>query len=225
MRRIATVVLLLLLVLFGAYTALWFFIANRMTDEVAQWAARERQHRLDVSWESLQVSGYPLEFRITANGLHARDLMPGRGAELQMKLMQASAHPWSFRSWAIAAPDGLTATVGAVDSPRAKLTAQTVAGDVVLDAKRDVAVTLDLGNPVFESDARVAARDAVISATVPQEPPQRHNQPAVSFAVEAHDLHLPKVPAAFRSTVEELSFDVTVLGPVPNLPPRQAAAS
>ena len=29
MRRIATVVLLLFLVLFGAYSALWFFIADR----------------------------------------------------------------------------------------------------------------------------------------------------------------------------------------------------
>jgi hypothetical protein len=225
MRRIATVVLLLLLVLFGAYTALWFYIANRISGEIAQWAAREREHRLDVSWETLDVGGYPLEFRITANGLHVRDLMPGRPAELQVKLMQASAHPWNLHSWAIEAPDGLTAAAGPADSPRAKLTADTVAGDVGLDAERDIAVTLDLDNPVFESDARVAARDAVISATVPQEPPRNPDEPSLSLAVEAYDLKLPKVPAPFQSTVDELSFDLTVLGPVPNLPPRQAAAS
>src|SRR4051794_21135312 len=115
MRRIATVVLLLLLVLFGAYTALWFYIANRMTDEIAQWAARERQHKLDVSWETLDVGGYPLEFRITANGLQVRDLMPGRGAGVQVPLMHASAYPWNFRSWAIDAPSGLTAIAGPAD--------------------------------------------------------------------------------------------------------------
>src|SRR3954454_4838461 len=115
MRRIATVVLLLLLVLFGAYTALWFYVANRMSDEIAQWAARERQHRLDVSWETLEVGGYPLEFRVTANGLRVRDLMPGRATELRIPVMQASPHPWNFRSWAIDAADGLTAVAGPPD--------------------------------------------------------------------------------------------------------------
>jgi hypothetical protein len=223
MRRIATVVLLLLLVLFGAYTALWFFIANRMTDEIAQWAARERQHKLDVSWKTLDIGGYPLVFRIEATAMQARDLMPGRAASLLVPLMQASAYPWNFRSWAIEAPSGLTAVSGPAESPRAKLTANTVSGNAVLDAERDVAVTLDLEQPVVEADERIAARDAVISATVPQEPPQRHDEPALSLAVEAYDLRLPKVPAAFRGTVDALSFDLTVLGPVPNLPPPQAA--
>ena len=224
MRRIATVVLLLLLVLFGAYTALWFFVANRMTDEIAQWAARERQHRLDISWETLQVSGYPLEFRITANRLHVRDLMPGRAASLQVPLMQASAYPWNFlRSWAIEAPSGLTAVTGPAESPRATLTANSVSGNVVRDAEHDIAVTLDLKQPVFDSGERIAARDAVISATAPQEPPRGHDDPSLSLAVAAYDLQLSKIPVPFRGTVNDLSFDLTVLGPVPNLPPPQAA--
>src|SRR5436305_8048196 len=98
MRRIATVVLLLFLVLFGAYSALWFFIADRMTDEIAQWAEGERQHRLDVSWDKLRVGGYPLAFRIEASGLRVRDLMPGRPAEARAPQMQARAYPWNFRS-------------------------------------------------------------------------------------------------------------------------------
>ena len=71
MRRVATVFFLLLLVLFGVYTALWFFIADRMTDEIAQWAARERSRKLDVTWETLRVRGYPFVFRIEAGGLEA----------------------------------------------------------------------------------------------------------------------------------------------------------
>ena len=117
MRRIATVVLLLLLVLFGGYTALWFFIADRMTDEIAQWAAQERQHRLDVSWETLRVGGYPLQFRIAASGVRVRDLMPGRAAEARAPLLQASAYPWNLRSWTIALPAGLTAITGPARLP------------------------------------------------------------------------------------------------------------
>jgi hypothetical protein len=228
MRRISTVVLLLLVVLFGAYTALWFVIADRMTDEIAQWAAQERQHKLDVSWETLRVGGYPLAFRIAASELRVRDLMPGRAAEARAPLMQASASPWNLGSWTIALPTGLTAITGSVEAPRAMLTAQTVSGEVVRDTERDIAITLDLNHLVVENDGgnaaeRVAAREAIVSASVPQEPPRTHTEPALNLAVEAYDLQLPKVPAPFRGAVDEFAFELTVLGPVPNLPPRQAA--
>src|SRR3954447_904813 len=97
MRRIATIVLLLLLVLFGAYTALWFFIADRMQDEIAHGAERERQNKLDISWEKLRVHGYPLAFRIEASGLRLRDLMPKRGADLEALWLEERAGPWNFR--------------------------------------------------------------------------------------------------------------------------------
>ena len=228
MRRVATVILLLLVVLFGAYTALWFFIADRVADEVAQWAARERQRKLDVSWETLRVRGYPLAYRIEASGLRFRDLVPGRAAEIRVPLLQATARPWNFRSWMIDVPSGLTATVGPADAPRARLSAQTLAGDVVLDAERDIAITLDLQHPVFETpvgdaDGRVAAREAAISVAAPRQSPRTHTEPALSLAVEAHDLQVPQAPAPFRGTMHELAFDLTVLGPVPDLPPRQAA--
>src|SRR4051794_12429088 len=104
MRRIATVVLLLLVVLAGAYSALWFVIAGRIESEIAQWAERERQRRLDVAWQRLEVAGFPLAFRVMAREVRLRDLMPGRAAELRAPLIQASAHPWNFRSWTIDVP-------------------------------------------------------------------------------------------------------------------------
>ena len=225
MRRIATIVLLLLLVLFGAYTALWFFIADRMQDEIAQGAERERQNKLDISWERLRVHGYPLAFRIEASGLRLRDLMPKRPAEVRAPLVEARAAPWNFRSWAVAAPAGLTAVAGPPEAPRATLTVQAVSGEVVLGAERDVAITLDLAHPVLDSDERIAARQATLSLSLPGEPPRTHTEPALSLAVEAHDLQLPKIPAPFQGAVNEFDFDLTVLGPLPNLPPRQAAES
>jgi hypothetical protein len=228
MRRIATVVLLLLIVLFGAYTALWFVIADHMADEIAQWAESERQHRLDISWDKLRVGGYPFAFRVEASGLRFRDLMPGRAAEARAPLMRASAHPWNLRSWAIALPTGLTATTGPAEAPRATLTAQSVSGTVARHAEHDVAITLDLDHPAFNAggagvEGQVAAREAIISASVPREPPRTHTEPALSLAVEAYDLQMPKIPAPFRGAMDELAFDLTVLGAVPNLPPLQAA--
>jgi hypothetical protein len=223
MRRVATIGLLLLVVLFGAYTALWFFIAGRIEDEIARWAERERQRQLDVAWDGLRVGGYPLRFRIAASGVRLRDLVPGRAAELRAPLVEASARPWNFRSWAIAAPGGLTASAGPPDAPRAILTAQTLSGEVVTDVESDIAASLSLGHPLFDTDVRIAAREATISVAVPRDLPYTHTEPALSLAVEAHDLQLPNLPAAFRGAMDEFAFDLTVLGPVPNLPPRQAA--
>jgi hypothetical protein len=67
------------------------------------------------------------------------------------------------------------------------------------------------------------AREAIISVSVPREPPRSHEEPALSLAVETYDLRLPNIPPPFHNALDELAFDLTVLGPVPNLPPRQAA--
>jgi Uncharacterized protein conserved in bacteria (DUF2125) len=154
--------------------------------------------------------------------------VPGRAVEVRVPLMQASTQPWNFQAWTIDVPSGLTATAGPADAPRAQLSAQSLAGDVVLDDERDIAVMLVLNRPVFDANGadakgRVAAREAAISVAVPREPPRTHAEPALSLAVEAYDLQLPQIPAPFRGTVDEVAFDVTVLGPVPDLPPRQAA--
>lgn len=225
MRRIAILGLILFLVLFGAYTALWFFVAGRMTHEVASWAERERPHKLDVSWEALRVGGYPFAFRIVASEVRLRDLTPGRAAEIRLPTIEASAHPWDLQSWAVDAPAGLTAVAGSAGAPRARLTAQSVAGGVVLGTDHDVAISLDLAHPVIEASGRIAAREAVVSASVPQEPPHSHDDATLSLGIEAYDLQMPKIPAPIGGTVDELAFDLTVLGPVPNLPPREAAAA
>jgi hypothetical protein len=222
MRRVATIVILLLLVLFGGYTALWFFVADQIEREISRWA-EARPEKFAVSWDTLGVGGYPLAFRVEAGGLRVRDLTPGRTIEFRAPDLTASAHPWNFRLWQIAAPAGLTATAGPADAPAAKLTAQTAAGEIVLKAERGIDIALDLARPVFDAGDRVAARRAAISAWVPEHPPQTHTEPALGLAVKARDLELPKLAALFRGPVEELAFDLRVLGPVPDLPPRQAA--
>lgn len=223
MRRIATVVLLLFLALSCAYTALWFFIADRITDEVTQWAARERQHRLDVSWDGLRVRGYPLAHRIEAGGVRFRDLVSGRAIEARVPLIHATAFPWNFRSWAIDAPNGFAATAGPASTPPATLAAQAVSGKVVIDPEGGAAITLDLHDPAFQAGGRIAARVAMVSIATPREPPRTHAEPALNFTIEAHDLQMPEVPPPLRGALDGLALDLTVLGPIPYLPPRQAA--
>ncbi|MGE0260257.1 MAG: DUF2125 domain-containing protein [Alphaproteobacteria bacterium] len=225
MRRVATVVLVLLLVLFGGYTALWFYVSSRMADEIAQWAGEQRLHRRDVSWDKLRMGGYPLAFSVTANEVRFRDLMPGRAGEIKAPLIEASTRPWNFRSWAIDAPSGLTAIGGPADAPRVRLTSQSASGSVAIDAGRDIAVTVDLQHPAFENGERVAARAAIVSASLPQEPARSHADASLGLAIAAYDLQVPGLPAPFRGAINELAFDIRMLGPIPDLPLREAAAA
>ena len=225
MRRLGIVTLVLLLVLFGFYSAAWFFVADRMTQEISHWAEETRPRSLDASWSGLRVGGYPLAFRVEASEVRLRDLMRGRELELRAPIVSARARPWNFAVWEIEAPAGLTAFAGPASSPRARLTADAAEGGVVLGDGRKINVKLDLEKPTLDAGEPVAAREATIAVSIPEDPPQTHTEPALSLAVEASELRLPQVPPALPGRIDELAFDIKVMGPVPDLPPREAAAA
>lgn len=225
MRRLGIVVVVLLLALSGFYSAAWFFVADRMAQEIAHWADSERARNLDLSWARLDIAGYPLAFRIEASEVRLRDRMRGREAELHTPVLSARARPWDFRVWQIAAPAGLSAFAGPAEAPRARLTADAAKGEIVLGDNRQTSVTLDLENPALDAGGKIGAGTATVSVSVPETPPQTHTEPALGLAVEASGLQPPSAPAALRPRIDTVSFAVRVLGPVPDLPPRQAAES
>ena len=224
MRRLG-IVLFVLLLAFGLYTGLWFFIADRMAASIAQWADEARPRRLDLTWQSLTVAGYPLAFRIELSAARLRDTASGRALELRTPLLSASARPWNFRLWTVSAPSGLTATAGAADAPSATLTARAAAGEVELTAEREIAIALDLDELALEAGGRIAARDAVLALSLPEDAPRTHAEAALSIALELRELDLPAVPAPLRNRVDEASVELRVMGAVPDAPPREAAAA
>ena len=223
MRRLGIVVVVLLLVLCGVYTAAWFFVADRIKQEIIRWADGERPRNLDASWATLDIAGFPLAFRIKASEVRLRDRMRGREAELHTPVLSARARPWNFGVWQIAATAGLSAFAGPAEAPRARLTADAGKGEIVLGDDRRTDVTLDLENLALDAGGKITAGSATVSVSVPETPPQTHTEPALGLAVEARGLQPPSVPAALRPRSDTVSFAVRVLGPVPDLPPLQAA--
>src|SRR6516165_3555704 len=62
--RLGLAVAAVLLVLLGAYTAYWLIVAKRVSDGVAAWAQAERADKIEVSWHSIGVAGYPFAYRV-----------------------------------------------------------------------------------------------------------------------------------------------------------------
>jgi hypothetical protein len=212
-------------ILLATYGLLWFIAAGRIEDAVVAWAQSARAQNIDFSWRALHVGGFPFAFRIEISEPVLHDAAVNPPAELHAPVLTGSARPWDLRSWQLAAPEGLSVAAGLPDQPPAKLTAQQASGTVTIDAAGGATVWLSLADAHAEIGERFAARSVEVRLTLPPHAPQAHAERNIALAADLHELTLPQAPSPFRNTVDELAFGVTVLGAIPNAPPRQAATA
>ncbi len=213
----------LLVIIFGGYTAFWFIAAGRVEDGIGQWAQSLRPQHLDLAWRAVRVGGFPLAFRVELSEARLRNSGSG-GGEVQMPAVSASARPWDFRVWQLAAPKGLTASEGPAGAAGATLTARSATGSVAVGADGGATVWLALARPGADFAVHLAAEDAEIWLNLPPHQPQSHTEAAFGLAVAARQVALPAVPAPFANPLDAVSFAVTIKGPLTAGPLRQAAA-
>lgn len=223
---------LLLVIVLGGYTAAWFIAAGRVEDGIGEWAHSLRdRNNLDLTWKTVGVGGFPFAFRIGLREARLRNLASG-GGELQMPSLSASARPWEFRVWRLAAPDGLTASDGPAGTAGggATLTAGSATGTIALGADGGATIWFALARPAADVGVHLAAKDADIWLSLPPQQPQlhgetAHGETAFGIAVAAQQVSLPQVPAPFTNPLDEIDFAVTIKGPLSAGPLRRAAAA
>jgi hypothetical protein len=219
------IVLAMFVVLLGGYSAFWFVVAGRIENGIGEWAESLRPHNVDLSWRTIRVGGFPLSFRAEAEEVLLRDPAFAEPAEVRVPRLSAAAHPWNFRVWRLAAPDGLTATVGPPERTVAKLTARQATGMVAPSGDTGATVQIGLDEAALDAGVRVVARELELSLSLPQRPPQSASERAIAVALAVRDLSLPVVPAPLRNPLDEITFAAALMGPVPTAPPRQAATA
>jgi hypothetical protein len=218
-------VIALLLILAGGYTAFWFIAAGKIEQGLREWVEMARAQKLEISWQRLRVGGFPLAFRVELNDSVLRDEASNPPAEIRMPVLSAGAHPWSFRVWHLMAPHGLKATVGADSKPGAALSAETAQGAVWAAPEGGATIWLSLDMPRFESGEAVGARNAHVWLMLPARAPETHRDSSLGLAADLHEVTLPQAPNPFRNLLDELAFGITIKGPIPTGPPRQAATA
>jgi len=82
--RLGLAVAAVLLVLLGAYTAYWLIAAKRVSDGVAAWSQAERADKIEVSWHSIGVAGYPFAYRVALEDAVLRDTRLTPSPELRI---------------------------------------------------------------------------------------------------------------------------------------------
>ena len=212
MRRrtiLGLAVLALPVVLFGAYTAYWLIVAGQMKDGVSAWAQAQRARKIEVSWQNIDVGGFPFACRVEIGNAVLHDGRVTPPPELRIPTLDAAARPWNFADWQLTAPEGISASLpGAGERPPLKVAAKTVAGVLTTDEEAGAALWLRLRDVDAEGGARVPISSADAWVTLPP-------KSAVGIAVDLRQMELPSMSPVLGNTIDELAFGVTVKGNFP----------
>jgi hypothetical protein len=223
--RLGLVVVALLLVLLGAYTAYWLVVARRITDGVVAWAQTERAEMVDASWEKISVAGFPFACRVELENAVLRDGRLTPSPELRISALSASARPWDFASWRLMAPAGLSAVLaGGSERPPLKLTARAADGVLTADPEAGTSLWLNLEDVTAEAGEAVPIASADAWVILPAKPPRSHTEPALGVALDLRQVQLPGMTSVLNDTIDELAFGITIKGAVPSGKVAQAAS-
>jgi hypothetical protein len=225
-RSLAAVAVLALLLAVAAYSAFWYVAAGRVRDGVAAWAAAERARKVELSWRSIAVGGFPFGFRIDIAGAALRDAALVPAPELRLPDLSASARPWDFAVWRLHARNGLSARLpGAPGQPPLQLAARQATGAVLVDAEGGADLWLRLDDASTDAGPHVAIRAGDVWLNLPPRAPQSHTEPAAGVALVLHQVQLPQPVPPLGNVIDELAFGLTLKGALPPGPLPQAVAA
>src|ERR1700761_5235565 len=89
--RFALLMLAALLVVGGGYTGYWFLVARRIEAGFVDWAISQRAEKIDLSWQRMRVSGYPVAFRVDLSSAALRDGAITPSPELHIPVLSGTA--------------------------------------------------------------------------------------------------------------------------------------
>jgi hypothetical protein len=209
----------------GAYSIFWWIAAGRIKDEARKWAEAAPQQKIDVSWKTMRVAGYPFAFRLELTDAVLRSAAPEAPGEVHAPRFSISVAPWDFHSANAAASDGIAATLGAAGAPIGKLEAAKASAAYAMGRDGESTLWLSLFEMKASSGDEISARLVHGWFIVPGTPPTSHTEPAMTIAMMARDLEVPVAPTGFGKTIDELAFGFSVMGALSPGPPRQVAAA
>jgi len=224
--RLGLVVFAALLAIAGAYTAYWFAIAGRIEAGVVDWAQSQRADRIEVSWQKIQVSGFPVAFRVYLGSAMLRDGAVTPSPEVHIPVLSGSARPWNFDDWRLAAPEGLTADLGPANGrAAASLRAHTTDGAVSIDTDGSWKLWLTMRDVAVEAGERVQINSVRAIIRAPPRPSRGDSEPVLALAVDASRIKLPGPIGPLGDTIDKLDFGATVKGVIPSGKLAAAAAA
>jgi hypothetical protein len=224
--RLGLAILAALLVMASAYTAYWFIVAGEIKDGVIAWAQSARGDKIDVSWQKISVTGFPITFRVALAAAALRDNAVSPPPEIRIPSLSGTTRPWDFDNWRIKAPAGFSAELaGGGEREPMKLTAETAEGVAAIEPHGGgkLWLTLQDAGIAAAKQVRIGSADAWI--IVPPVAPRQHTDSKVGLAFNLRQVKLPVAVGPLGDNLDGLAFGVTVKGAIPNGKLAQAATA
>lgn len=232
-RRCLLIVLALLLVAAGAYTAFWFHAAGRVRDGLAAWTSARLAQGYSVAYDGPEISGYPWHLRIRLDRIALA--APGGRWRWSGDAVQAKLMPWAFRRITLR-PLGLQAvTYPAADGSE---TATAVAADakaVILVSDRGrleeahaKAEGLSVALPLAPGPLAVASAELDFALPpAPQAAPDGGPPaPSAVLSLRLNEVTLPQAAAGpLGPHVQWLTAEAALDGTLPPESPAKALAA
>jgi len=213
---------IVLVIAIGAYTAFWWVAAGKIEEAATAWRDSVRSQKIDASWQTIHIGGYPFLFRLEFTGVTLKNRAVSPPAELDAPALSASTRPWNFRDWHLVAPNGANATVGSDSAPLATLTAGAANGALAIGADGGSTIWLYLREATAVAGERVRARGVDAWVILPARAPGARGSPGLAVAALLRDLTLPSAPPTLGTAVAELGFGLSLKGSIPSGPLYQA---
>ena len=225
--RLALAIGAALLMIAGGYTGFWYIAAGQIADGIVAWAQSSGADKIDVSWQQLRVTGFPIAFRVELDTIDLRDNALTPSPEFRIPALSGTARPWNFADWRLLASAGFTADIAVTsDAVRSKVTVRSADGAVTMVPDRGWKLWLHTQDGTLEAISRVLVGSAnAWLVTSPKPADQQQTEPELALSVDARQLTLPVAIGPLGQAIQQLEFSARLKGPAPkgHLPEALAA--
>ena len=213
--NLATAVALTAIVL-SLYSAVWLVLARQARGRVDAQFARERERGVSLSVGSESTAGFPFRLEVRLSDVVADGLPHVAKGHFAAPTVIAWARPWRLDSWRFTLPGGAS-----IDGPQGSVAAGKLRGSAGLVLGPGATpggdlLDVKLENVSIKSGDRLTQIAAgTLTLRLPPVPPQAHEEPLFSMALQAHQITLPTGVAPLGEQIDHLKLDATWRGPVP----------
>lgn len=223
-------VLVVLAALAGGYFAYWHYVAQQLEAGVEAWAAEQLALGNDVAFAWDGIGGFPLRFEATFRDPAIRWRGPREEGTWTGATLHAEMAPWNLRRIEVHSDGHHDASLRLAGDPAEwRVAATGFAGSIDLHSSgllRGFTLALQQPDITLPDSTALASAAATVMLDQPETPPTDFNMPLARVALDLRGLALPPgTRLVTEDTVEALSFDATIKGPMPLAPLKDALAA
>ena len=223
-------VVVVLAVLAGGYVAFWRHVAQQLEAGVEAWASEQRSlgNQVAFAWDG--IGGLPFRFEATFRDPSIRWRGPRAEAMWTGATLQAEMAPWNLRRIEVRSDGQHNASLRLAGDPAEWRVATTgLAGTIDLHNSgllRGFTLALQQPDVTMPDGTVLASATATVMLDQPETPPTDFNMPLARVTLDLRSMALPPgTRLVTEDTVETLSFDATIKGPMPMAPLKEALAA